>query len=309
MLSRLITDEKLLEQLVIAYFDPDTNSNAQLRQSLSYFLPVYCHSRAENSHRMANITPTVVSKLCMIRENLLDDGDMEDDSGENMVKLALVGQMLLDWTDPRKIVGFAEVARTDAAAAGAGETHYLLVQRLLERMVGKSSTQVSKDERKVFFSMLGKVHLPDRTCGPELLTECCQGVAEAIESGLATDVTSRNILKKLQATLLDQMNAVATAERGGGSAEETILETTELPAAGGADSTEVQGDIMASFQDEGEDEDVTQTGKALRDTTLGATGFGQTTIGAPDAEGTRMVFGEGDGDTEMVDASDDYTEV
>ncbi|KAK3712110.1 chromosome condensation complex Condensin, subunit G [Vermiconidia calcicola] len=310
MLSNLITDSDLLKQLVVAFFDPDTSSNAQLKQSLSYFLPAYCHSRAENARRMVGITPSVVGKLATLREDL-KDADVEDEYGnavagaEGMVKLAVVGQMLLDWTDPRKIVGFAEAAGHNLSAKDeAGEMHYRLAEKLLDRLV---TCQVGRDEKKVLFSMLAKLHLPPSGCGAELLTECCERVIEAIESNVATDATSRNVLKKLRDVLIKMMNVVATAERGGGGAEDTVVDTETV-----VESTEVGtgaggGDIMDSFADEEEE-------KVSRDTTVGATTpgattFGASTIGMPDAEGTRVVLG-GD-DTEMmdVDDSEEYTEV
>ena len=51
---------------------------------------------------------------------------------------------------------------------------------------------------------------------------------------------------------------------------------------------------------EEEDGDVTQLRTEMRDTTLG---IGSTTIGAPDAEGTRVVL-EDDEDSELLDDSD-----
>ena len=143
MLSQLITDVDLLRQLVVAFFDPDTSSNAHLRQSLAYFLPVYCHSRVENARRMVEITSSVIAKLWTLRDSLLDDADADDEGGDGMVQLGKVGQMLLDWTDPRKIFGFAEAA--GAAVDGATELHFLLADNLLDRLV---TSQVQKDEKK-----------------------------------------------------------------------------------------------------------------------------------------------------------------
>ena len=305
MLGQLITDPDLLKQLVIAFFDPDTNTNAHLRQSLTYFLPVYCHSRAENARRMVEITPGVIAKLATLRESLLEDADVEEEGGDGMVHLNKVGQMLLDWTDPHKIVGFAEAAGTKGAADEAGKTHFLLADSLLDRLV---TSQVGRDERKVLFSMLGKVHLPAGGCSADQLGKVCGLVTEAIDSRVATDATSKNMLTKMRNELLKQMNSITTAERGGGGAEDTILDTTEAPdVQTGADETE--GNVMDDFDEDAEaEEDVTQLQKTLRDTTLGATTFGATTIGAPDAEGTRVQLGIED--TEMMDVDEEeYTEV
>lgn len=304
MLSRLITSKDLLKQLVIAYFDPDTASNAHLRQSLPYFLPVYCHSRAENAHNMVSVVVPVVNKLCTLRETLQDEADVEgEDGSEGMVKMSVVAQMLLDWTDPRRIVGFAEAAGTEAAAHGAGETHFILADELLTRL---NLAQVGKDERKLLISMLGKLHLPVGGAGGERLGSILAGLTEAQDSKLAADATGRNTLAKLYDALLKQMNAVATAERGGGGAEETVLITTEAPEVTTAGAEATEANIMDSFDGEEEESDVTIQGGPEKtttrnlDTTIGATTF----AGPADAEGTRVQLGVEDSemmDTEMTD--------
>ncbi len=290
MLSRLITDADLLRSLIIAFFDPDTASNAHLRQSLSYFLPVYAHSRADNAKLMVSVAPGVVAKLCTLREAFLDeaeaDSGVEADGG--MVKLSVVGGMLVDWTDPRKIVGFTEAV----GAAAAGETHFLLAEAILERLV---TSQVGKEERKVLFGMLGKLHWPADGCDGERLKTVLELLQEAIDTGVASDATSRNTLSKLQKQGLNLIREIMTAERGGGGTEETVLETTELPVAG--NGTEMMGE-----EDGEEGGDVTQMQPTMRDATLGAT-----TFAAPDAEGTRVGL-EGDSDL-LSEEDEEYTEI
>jgi condensin complex subunit 3 len=291
MLSRLITDTDLLKQLVVAYFDPDTSTNAHLRQSLSYFLPVYCHSRAENAARMASVTCSVLAKLATLRDALIEEADVNSDidAEGGMVKLSVVGQMMLDWTDPRKIFGFAEAAGATTAADGASETHFLLAEHLLDRMV---TTQVSKEEKKVMMSMLGKMHFPANGCSPELLGTLLELVTEAIDTAVATDATGRNTLTKLKNGWLKLMHDIATAERGGGGEDETVMETTELAVHPGA--TELtEATCLEEDEEVGEDEDVSH----LQPTT--------TTIGAPDAEGTRIALG---GDTDLLEDSDEDDE-
>jgi len=335
MLSRLITEPDLLKQLVVAYFDPDTADNAQLRQSLSYFLPVYCHSRAENATRMVSVACSVIAKLATIREAFLEEVADAEEEEDGMVKLSAVGNMLLDWTDPRKIFGFAEAtggggASAAATADGASETHYVFAETILERLV---TSQVSKDEKKVLFSVLGRLHLPPAGCDGERLKTVLELVAEAVDTKAASDATSRNVLTKLQTVLLKQMHDVMTLERGGGGAEETVVESTEVAqdgedetgatvagaredgGGGGAEATELESTVAASGvrgecgEDEEEDDDeeeedvdedpsVTQLRTEMRDTTLG---FGGTTIGVPDAESTKIVLED---DSEMLDDTD-----
>lgn len=341
MLSRLITSPDLLKQLVVAFFDPDTAANAHLRQSLSYFLPVYCHSRAENAVRMVEVACPVVAKLATLREAFLEEvADAEEEEG-GMIKLSAVGNMLLDWTDPRKIVGFAEVAGATGAADGASETHLLFAETILDRLV---TSQVSKEEKKVLFSVLGRLHLPTGGCGGERLQTVLELVTEAEDSKVATDATSRNVLSKMKTQMLKIMHDVMTLERGGGGAEETVLDTTEAPeqtevgeetemppptekkkrgrptkslasvAPTEPEPTELTvADTTAAAEDENEDADVTQLRTEMEDASLASsprkslarssilTGVEGTTMGFPDAEGTRVALAEGD--TELLESS------
>ncbi|KAK5683094.1 chromosome condensation complex Condensin, subunit G [Elasticomyces elasticus] len=287
MLSRLITDTDLLKQLVIAYFDPDTAPNAHLRQSLSYFLPVYCHSRAENAVRMASISTSVLAKLATLREAFLDEAEADSgaDAEGGMVKLNVVGTMLVDWTDPRKIFGFAEAAGAQQAADGAGETHFLLGESVLERLV---TSQVGKEEKKVLFSVLSKLHLPAGGCDGERLKVILELLTEAEETNVASDQAGKKALTKMYNDLIKLVREVAMAERGGGGAEETVLETTEMTVMPGADATEM---LDGTELDESEVE-VTHLQHSLRDTT----------IGLPDAEGTRVQLGA---DSELMSEEDD----
>lgn len=147
MLSQLVTDSDLLKQLVIAFFDPETSGNASLRQTLSYFLPVYCHSRAANAERMATVVTGVVSRLTTLREAYMDDEDVEE--GE-MVTLATIGGLLVDWTDPRKIIGYEEssgrvttMRQDDRATVANNMTHFILADQILEKLV---TSQTSSEQ-------------------------------------------------------------------------------------------------------------------------------------------------------------------
>jgi condensin complex subunit 3 len=314
MLSRLITDSDLLKQLVITFFDPDSAPNSQLRQSLSYFLPVYCHSRADNATRMATIACAVIGRLTTLRDARLEDDDAEaGSSAEAMVSISQVGNMLLDWTDPRKIVGFVEASTstTDIRrdnVTPAADTHFVLAEAVLERLV---TSQLNRDERKVLLNMLSKMHLPAGACDAETLKTILELLTEAIDSGVATDKTSENILAKLREQLMKLVHDVMTLERGGG---DTIAEGTEV---GGED--EEDGSAAASSQtraginpeeveDEEEEEDdddendvTAQLNREMRDTTVGFT-----TAIVPDAEGTRIhLLGGQDEDSEMMDVDDE----
>ncbi|CAK1366470.1 Condensin complex subunit 3 [Cercospora beticola] len=299
MLSRLIVDADLLKQLVVTYFDPDSITNPQLRQSLSYFFPVYCHSRAENAVLMAEITTSAISKLLTLRKAFEDDDDEDAAAGaDQMVSMTQITNMLLDWTDPRKIVGFSDAVGDSSAKSGAGETHFILAESILDRLV---SAQLNKDEKKILFSMLNKLHLPAGGCDAEKLKSVLELLQETIDTKVAADATSKNVLTKLQTTLLKLMHDVMTEERGGG---DTVLETTELPdqSDAGLDETETTQTSVArdgtEVEEEADDDSaVTQLQQDLKDATLGATTA--LTFGPADAEGTRIQLEYED--SEMMD--------
>ena len=58
MLSGLVTDAAVLERLVLVYFAPETVDNLELRQCLSYFLPVYCYCNSANQRKMQEVSHT-----------------------------------------------------------------------------------------------------------------------------------------------------------------------------------------------------------------------------------------------------------
>ena len=52
MLAGMVSDERVLSSLVLVYISPETASNHELRQCLSYFFPVYAYSSQANQGRM-----------------------------------------------------------------------------------------------------------------------------------------------------------------------------------------------------------------------------------------------------------------
>ena len=148
MLTSVIQDEDLLRQIVVCYFDPATRDNAGVRQALSYFLPVYCHSRRENMERMARIVGGVMHSLVQMSEEL--------EEGEEMIGVGTVGNMLVDWTDARKLVvqGEASISWDEAGKkevkAVNGDIHLDLAESILERVMNQGCS--SKRIRPFFGS-------------------------------------------------------------------------------------------------------------------------------------------------------------
>ncbi|RPB03620.1 hypothetical protein L873DRAFT_1731528 [Choiromyces venosus 120613-1] len=238
MLAQVIKDGELLKVLVVAYFDSTTVDNQSLRQILTYFLPVYCHSRPKNQTRMQKITVNTIHQLLLIRENLGEE--------EEMVSITTIASQMVDWTDPRKNVG-------GGVQAGRGgiegkivdpNVHVDLAIDTLERV---SSSSCNKEEKKVLCTMLGKLYIPAEAA-PEKLRELYELVAQAIEDKVATDAPSRNALNKLELSLGKIVSELerdgATEATGdelaatGDEAEATIGEVT----AGGASNDDDEGD-------------------------------------------------------------------
>lgn len=123
-LAGTITDPDILRQMVLAYFDPDTQSNPGLRQALTYFLPVFCHSKRRNAEAMARIAVPVLHTIAERAEDM--DGEVET------MSVSLVAAQICDWTDPRKTVtGIDGVTKEEIGTDG----HVILAEELLEKIL------------------------------------------------------------------------------------------------------------------------------------------------------------------------------
>ncbi|CAG8544549.1 9035_t:CDS:10 [Paraglomus brasilianum] len=96
LLTRSWEDKETLRKLVYLYFDPNTASNNRLRQCLSYFLPVYCHSSPKNQKIMCENFPSCLAELIKTHKLLSKHYDM--------VPPLQIAQQMIEWTDPHKLV-------------------------------------------------------------------------------------------------------------------------------------------------------------------------------------------------------------
>lgn len=133
MLLNTLRDPDLLKALTVAYFNPESQQNPGLRQALTYFLPVYCHSRKENAERMSSVAVSVIHALLGVQDELDEEGDVE------MVGLNVIGSQIVDWTDPRKLVGADEMGGKlvsgENKVEGLGDAHVSLLEDLLEKIM------------------------------------------------------------------------------------------------------------------------------------------------------------------------------
>ncbi|KAL8959049.1 MAG: hypothetical protein Q9193_004013 [Seirophora villosa] len=207
MLTSVVQDEDLLKQLVGLFFDPTTKDNAAVTQALSYFLPAFCHSMRENMEKMAAVAAAVIHA----HVNLADELDEE----EGVVSATTVSNMLLDWTDTRKLVARDVTAvacdeASDKDVKGTnGDVHLTLAKTLLERAM---TYGCPKEERKILVNMVGKICIATDS-SIEKLRAVTDLAAEALDAEIATDTTTRNALNKVHQALRNALGEAASVSR------------------------------------------------------------------------------------------------
>ncbi|KAH7413574.1 nuclear condensing complex subunit [Phaeosphaeria sp. MPI-PUGE-AT-0046c] len=253
---------EILKAFTMAYFDPETISHPALTQELSYFLPVFCHSKLKNAQLMAHIMVPIMTKLVIMREETLEE------YSEDLVSWTVITNHIADWTDGRKVFGATELGLDGKMSthAEAEEPHIRLAIEILERVLSASA----KDERKPLLTLLSKLHIAPSSSAKagenayeEELTTLHELVSEALESQAYTDAAQRNNLAKVEATLTKRLGEVGRAQDAD---EMTVVPAAEDTVAGATASPEPQAEAEAeaeaneeasSVLDEDEDEDET----------------------------------------------------
>ena len=142
MLTCVIRDEELLKQLVLLFFDPATKENAAVTQALSYFIPVFCYSKRQNMEAMAAVATGVVHAQINLADEMGED--------EEAVGMSVVGNLLVDWTDARRLA-VQDATAVNWEEAGAkevkgvnGDVHLTLSVSLLERVLTHGCSSKSR---------------------------------------------------------------------------------------------------------------------------------------------------------------------
>lgn len=278
--------EEIVKAFTLLYFDPEASLKPAVTQALSYFMPVFCHSKIRNAQLMANVAVPAVSKLLHMRDEIVEDEEAE------MVGWPVITGHLSDWTDGRKVVGQTETG-TDGKTTVTAESelpHLLLAVNVLERALTSSC---SKEERKPLLSLLTKLYvsptapknLAAESQNNELL-ETLQGlVSEAVEDKLGVDATQRNALAKLEATLTKRIGdaADATIAAQEEDREETVTpETAAAPRETPADD-EPRSSVARAPSVDGSEMDVDDD---------------ESLLNGLQGEGTRMPLDAGESDEE-----------
>ncbi|KZO96900.1 putative mitotic chromosome condensation-related protein [Calocera viscosa TUFC12733] len=181
MLSGMVSDETILQSLVLMYLSPETADNQALRQCLSYFFPVYCYSSSHNQRKMQHIFLPVMEVLTQVHQDLEED--------QEMITPSQIGMQLVDWTDPEKVVEINGMKADDSI-------HVDVAIELLKYLLKVTG----KDERKTICQLLGKLHLPEHADDDKIKS------IGLLIWGIKTrrpvkDTTSRNALVRFQASL------------------------------------------------------------------------------------------------------------
>ncbi|KAF9370014.1 hypothetical protein CPB97_003086, partial [Podila verticillata] len=97
MLTRMLKNPTVLENLIILYFDPATAENYHLRQCLNYFMQVYFHSSHDNQVTLSKIfVPTLTHLIQKYNET---------DRNAEMPAPVVIAQQMLEWCEPRRVLG------------------------------------------------------------------------------------------------------------------------------------------------------------------------------------------------------------
>ncbi|KAL5398329.1 hypothetical protein PMIN06_001836 [Paraphaeosphaeria minitans] len=244
----------ILRELAIAYFDPDTAQQPGIRQTLSYFLPTFCHSKITNALLMAQISVQLMGKLWQKQEDL-------DNEDEEMVGWPIITAHIADWTDGRQVVNQMRVDfdGKSSTTLEAEEPHVCLASEILEHALTRNC---SRDERKPLLTLLTKTYIAPTGPAPdeEQLSTLLRLVNEAVESSLGVDATQRNFLTKLETSLTRRVGEVETATQVAESdAETAIPEATEIPETASAEET-AEGEEVEEEDEEEEEDDITMGG-------------------------------------------------
>lgn len=266
----LAQTSEIVKAFTVTYFDPETASNPALRQALSYFLPVFCHSKLKNTQLMAQIVVPIISKLLLVREENVGDEELDE-----MVGWPVITAHLSEWTDGRKVVGATELGLDgkESTTAEAEGTHIQLAIEVLERAL---TSTCSKEERKPLLALLGKLYIAptstvkrgeSQTADDEGLRTLHALVAEAVEGKIGTDATQRNALAKLEISLTKRLGEVEHVTQVQdneipdstvaveGDETEADSDATQLPTKVSADEPHTEDDeddtMLAGMQGEG----------------------------------------------------------
>lgn len=229
---------QLLESLVITYFKTQGGENEELRQTLSFCIPVYSFSYTTHQMRIAQLSGDCLFRLFpseVIEERLMDEDvdEGEDEQSANRKKKrgrkpkkderkdaddkrvtdltpTRVLLQLIQWCDPRNIVNVSE------EDASKSSSHLLLCASMLSILDDKDT---SKSAKKAVVNSLGKLFFGDGITLPGM--QSLQKSLAATKQNIEEDVNGiydKNNRKYMQAfcesidSLVSRLEARSEAE-------------------------------------------------------------------------------------------------
>ncbi|TCD66080.1 hypothetical protein EIP91_001838 [Steccherinum ochraceum] len=229
MINGLVTDDRVLTSLVLAYVSPVTSDNQELRQCLAYFLPVYCYSLPSNQSRMRAIFLTAFDLVSKVFEEL--EGDQE------MITPLQFGNLFVDWTDPRK------VAPSDVTGSTTEDVHVDLAVDILKALHDKDRAD---SDIKVFSQLLAKLYIPDTPDSVGLL--CLGTLLEHLQEDVE-DAATAKVLGKFKTKFKKQFGKEVEnlmGDVGRYAAEERYREVCEVVGIDVPEVEEQDGEAAAA---------------------------------------------------------------
>ncbi|KAK0545135.1 chromosome condensation complex Condensin, subunit G [Tilletia horrida] len=180
MLAGMVdASEQAIRSLVLVYMSPETVENQQLRQCLSYFIPLYALSEHANQRMMAKIFLPVLKVLTELY--------LEKDDDQAMVTPSQVAMQLADWTDPEK-------------ALYPGRRDWDVQVDIAIDIIKALFKNHEKEERKVMAQVLGKMFLPE-SLSEEKSIQLMLLCTKLREMNDFEDAVSRNAFKRFEQTV------------------------------------------------------------------------------------------------------------
>ncbi|TFK38229.1 nuclear condensing complex subunit [Crucibulum laeve] len=149
----MITDNRALKNLIMAYLSPNTVSNQELRQCLTYFLPAFSYSASSHQKKMCEIFLSTFSQISDVRRKLEDD--------QEMVSGLQVGMMFVDWTDPLKLSKAADAQGHISDSNGVNDFIQLEMATNIMMALLKPENK-DEDDMKILVQLLSKLYIPDK---------------------------------------------------------------------------------------------------------------------------------------------------
>ncbi|GAA6000576.1 hypothetical protein JCM10207_004558 [Rhodosporidiobolus poonsookiae] len=241
LLSGMITDEEIINRLVLLYFASDTIDNQELRQCLSYFFPVYCYSNPQNQRRVSNVT---IKALAVLRE-VYDE--LKDKS--SMVTPLQIGSQLLDWTDPQKALDVEGVKPDESIQVD-----------LALKMVKALYKTEEKDGRKLWCQLLPKLYISEEA--DDLQIKALVELIEALKDNRPiADTVSRNAFSRFHTSLTKtfggRLEALADEQVDESEAVKAVRAWVEAAEGEGSeDDEEDEDDEEEDEEEESEEEEM-----------------------------------------------------